>query len=77
MHRNITTCEQLQRAHIYMALMHARLCPCVCVCVAWQMCTAGWPGRTYLSVSGTSLAFLSPQGPQLCPEAGRLEGGTS
>lgn len=39
------------------------------------MCTAGWPGKTCLSVCGTSLVSLSPLGPQLCPEAGRLGGG--
>lgn len=59
--------------------MHLHICPRVHVrvpvCVAGPVCTAGWPGKTCLSVCGTSLASLSPQGPQLCPEAGRLGGG--
>lgn len=45
--------------------------------VARAMCTAGWPGKTCLSVCGTSLASLSPRDPCRCPEAGRLGGGTS
>lgn len=51
------------------------MCVRVPVCVARPTCTAGWPGKTCLSVCGTSLASLSPQGPLLCPEAGRLGGG--
>lgn len=47
------------------------------MCVAGQMCTAGWPAKACLSLCGTSLASLSPSVPQLCPEAGRLRGGTS
>lgn len=57
--------------------MHVFVCLCVFVYGAGSMCTAGWPGKTCLSVCGTSLAFLSPEGPKLCPEAGRLGGGTS
>lgn len=49
----------------------------VLVRVARAMCTAGWPGKTCLSVCGTSLASLSPLDPWHCPEAGRLGGGTS
>lgn len=63
--------------HVYTGLTHARLCVSqrpVCVCVRPE-CTVGWPGKTCLSVYGTSLASLSPQGPRLCPEAGRLGGG--
>lgn len=66
--------------HVYTALTRANLL-CIStfvpVCVAGPVCTSGWPGKTCLSVCGTSLASLSPQGPQLCPEAGRLGGGTS
>lgn len=49
----------------------------VLVRVARAMCTAGWPGKTCLSVCGTSLASLSPRDPRRCPEAGRLGWGTS
>ena len=73
--------------HAYTAVAHVSLraistfapppgvCVRVPVCVARPTCTAGWPGKTCLSVCGTSLASLSPQGPLLCPEAGRLGGG--
>lgn len=87
MRRYMNTCEQLQCARIYgtqaskslciSTFAPVRTCVCVLVCVAGPMCTTGWPGKTCLSVCGTSLASLSPQGPQLCPEAGRLRGGTS
>lgn len=80
------TREQLKRARIYnsracKSTCCLPICPPLCmrvrvpVCVARPTCTAGWPGKTCLSVCGTSLASLSPQGPLLCPEAGRLGGG--
>lgn len=75
------TQEQLHCRQIYVKYVHQCVsphdCPCTPLCVAGPIRTAGRPGKTCLSLYGTSLASMSPQGPQLCPEAGRLRGGTS
>lgn len=77
-------CMDVVNEHMWTALVCINVSVCalsfcpwvhVCVRVCWAVCAVGWPGKTCLSVPGTSLAFLSPKVPQLCPKAGKLGGG--